>query len=79
MTEVKRYHSGGLPVLQPNEVAVILKPGAVSKNGDGWCGEPCPTCDGRGEVDTEHSYGPCGRCGGTGERYEPSLDLRRDE
>lgn len=71
-----KFHSGGPAGLRPNEVAVIIKPGAVSVNSDGWCGEPCPTCEGSGEVPTEHSHGACGRCGGTGERYESSLDLR---
>jgi len=70
------FHRGGAAGLRPGEVAAVLTPGAVSKNGDGWCGEPCPRCKGTGEVDTEHSYAACGRCGGTGERYESSLDLR---
>lgn len=48
----------------------------VSKHADGWCGEPCPGCKGSGQVDTDHSYAACGRCGGTGERYEPRLEMR---
>jgi len=49
----------------------------ISKNDDGWCGEPCPECKGDQFVEEENGYRySCGRCGGTGERYESSLDLR---
>lgn len=50
----------------------------ISEGSDGWCGEPCPKCEGTGQVTTEHSHAACGRCGGTGERYEASLDYRED-
>lgn len=49
----------------------------VSKNNDGWCGEPCPVCKGTGEKD-DQTFGrqPCGGCGGTGEWYVSALDKR---
>lgn len=56
--------------------AIIDGKAVVSNASDGWCGEPCPECVGTGEVDTEHSYAACKRCGGTGERYEAMLDFR---
>lgn len=48
--------------------------GITSKNNDGWCGVPCPALDCHGgEVETAFGPGPCGRCGGTGERHESAL------
>lgn len=57
--------------------AQLAAEGVTSRDNDGWCGVPCPASDcHRGEVDGEYGPRACGRCGGTGERYESALDHR---